>query len=102
MSLNTTANVSVRSYPYVREFWQDPTGSYQWTVSTSKAAVISALLAMLVALVAARLVVIIYTVMRLLFLHETSTTLIDDQANMVVENSNNPSNLFLSLLQLGF
>lgn len=102
MSLNTTANVSFRSYPYVREFWQDPTGSHQWTVSTSKAAVISALLAMLVALVASRLVTIIYTLMRLFFLHKTTTTLIDDQANVVVANSNNPSTLFLSLLQLGF
>src|SRR5277367_432748 len=93
---------SFRSYPYVREVWQDPSGTDQWTLATSHAAVISALLAMLVSVALGRVITIVYTLFHMLFLHKMSRTLVDDQVNTIAANSYNPSVLLWSLFQFGY
>src|SRR5215471_12405152 len=101
MSL-TTEQLPTRSYPYVREFWQDQAGSLRWTLTTSKAAVVSALLAMLVAFALGRLLTIVYTLSHAFYFHGTATTLLDDQANAIAANSYNPSALLMNLFQLAY
>src|SRR5436190_14137045 len=97
-----TTNLPTRDYPYVREIWEDPSGSHRWTVSTSTAAILSALLALLVAFALGRLVTIVYTLCHAFFMRESATTLFDDQAHTIAANSFNPSMLLGSLFQLSY
>jgi hypothetical protein len=98
----STDSLPSRAYPYVRGIWEDPSGSYRWTVSTSTAAILSALLALLLAFALGRLVIIVYTLCHAFFLHQSTTTLFDDQAHTIATNAFNPSMLLGSLFQLGF
>src|SRR5437667_12307076 len=90
------------TYPYVREIWVDASGSHRWTVSTSTAAILSALLAMIQAFALGRLVLIVYTLCHAFFLRDSTITLFDDQTHTIAANSFNPSVLLGSLFQLSF
>lgn len=93
---NTT---TFRQYPYVREFWQDLSGTHRWTVKTSSAAILSALLAMLIAFTLGRLIYVVYTSIHLTILQRKASSLIDDQANVIAVNAYNPSVLLGNILQ---
>ena len=90
---NATSYLTYRSYPYTPAFWQDFDGRWRWTLTTKSSAVLSAILAIIIAMGIGRLVAIVYTIMHMTVILRISRTMIDDQVNVIAANTEEPTSL---------
>src|SRR4030095_15550724 len=73
---------------------------HRWTLTTTNAAILSGVLAMLVAFALGRLFFIVYTTTHIFVLRRKTKTIFDDQANVIAANTENPSAFTIYLLRL--
>jgi hypothetical protein len=88
------------SYPYIPVLWKDQSGHYRLTLTTSNAAILSAVVGILLTFGIARLFSMTYTLTYMYLLHQKTKTVIDDQVNTIAANNTNPTPVLLSLLNL--
>jgi hypothetical protein len=90
MSANQTSTPDdLGPYPYVPTIWNDGSGSLgiYWTLTTSTAAIVSALIAIVIQFTISRLATLLNTVLYISFIRKRSTSILDDQVNTVAVNN---------------